>query len=117
MIPFLDLKYINKLYIDEIKDAILDVLNSGWFILGENVKNFEISEVNPLKELGDFSTIEDSYNKIGYGRFFNKITIKNKFVLKKSIDKNYSHLIKKEQKELMLKLEKLEFFPEKNIAA
>ena len=57
--------------------------------------NFKTSELNPLKELGDFSTIEDSYNKIGYGRFFNKITIKDKYVLKKSIDKNYSHLIKK----------------------
>ena len=45
--------------------------------------------IKNLKELGDFSTIEESYNKIGYGRYFNKIDIKDKYVIKKSIDQNY----------------------------
>jgi hypothetical protein len=36
-------------------------------------KKFNSLQVNNLKELGDFTTLESSYNKIGYGRYFNKI--------------------------------------------
>ncbi len=65
-----------------------------WYSL--NIKNFHHVKVNSLKELGDFSTIEKSYNKIGFGRFFNNIKIAKKYIIKKSIDKNYNHLIEKE---------------------
>ncbi len=65
-----------------------------WY--SKNVKKFYTHQINDLKELGDFSTIEKSYNRLGFGRYFNKITMKKKFVIKKSIDKNYNHLIKKE---------------------
>lgn len=65
MIPFLDLKYINKLYIDEIKDAILDVLNSGWFILGENVKNFE-------RQFSDYCDVK---NTIGTANCLDALTL------------------------------------------
>jgi len=41
MIPFLDLKNINKPISDEIIDAVSDILKSGWYILGEKVKSFE----------------------------------------------------------------------------
>ena len=41
MIPFLDLKRGYLKYKDEIDRAIADVFNSGWFILGDNVKQFE----------------------------------------------------------------------------
>jgi dTDP-4-amino-4,6-dideoxygalactose transaminase len=41
MIPFLDLKEINLHYKNEIEDAILRVFNSGWYILGQEVNNFE----------------------------------------------------------------------------
>jgi dTDP-4-amino-4,6-dideoxygalactose transaminase len=41
MIPFLDLKQINLQYENEFKNAFNDVLNSGWFILGEQVTIFE----------------------------------------------------------------------------
>lgn len=41
MIPFLNLKAINNLYHDELLVAMTRVLNSGWFILGEEVKRFE----------------------------------------------------------------------------
>ncbi len=41
MIPFLDLKNTNRLYLDEIETAVAEVLKSGWFILGEKVKKFE----------------------------------------------------------------------------
>ena len=92
-------KGIPGIFFFKNKNSLKNIKSSGEFVkwYSKNVKNFDTIEVNPLKELGDFSTIEDSYNKIGYGRFFNKIEIKNKYVLKKSIDKNFSHLIKKEQ--------------------
>ena len=81
------------------KKILKNIKSSGEFVkwYSKNIKTFKTEELNPLKELGDFSTIEDSYNKIGYGRFFNKITINKNYVIKKSIDKNFSHLIKKEQ--------------------
>lgn len=41
MIPFLDLKSINRLYHSEFMTALNGVLDSGWFILGEQVKSFE----------------------------------------------------------------------------
>ncbi len=41
MIPFLDLKKINSIHKDEINQALQKVLDSGWYILGENVKEFE----------------------------------------------------------------------------
>ncbi len=42
-IPFLDLKAINLQYESEFKDVFNRVLQSGWFILGEEVKKFEKS--------------------------------------------------------------------------
>ena len=41
MIPFLDLKAINAQYSDEIKRTLSEVIDSGWYILGEKVKTFE----------------------------------------------------------------------------
>lgn len=41
MVPFLDLKNINLRYEAEFKTALNDVLNSGWFILGNQVQQFE----------------------------------------------------------------------------
>ena len=41
MIPFLDLKAINARYKDEIKASIDKVLDSGWYLLGEQNKQFE----------------------------------------------------------------------------
>ena len=41
MINFLDLKAINQQYADELKVAFAKVLDSGWYILGEEVKAFE----------------------------------------------------------------------------
>lgn len=40
-IPFLDLKSINMSYYQEFENALDNVLKSGWFILGEQVKKFE----------------------------------------------------------------------------
>ena len=41
MIPFFDLKSQYKLIAPEVKAAIEDTLESGWFILGERLKSFE----------------------------------------------------------------------------
>ena len=41
MIPFLDLKKINMQYGDELAAALVKVLKSGWYILGEELKQFE----------------------------------------------------------------------------
>ncbi|SNS43639.1 dTDP-4-amino-4,6-dideoxygalactose transaminase [Anaerovirgula multivorans] len=47
MIPFLDLKKINDQYHEEIIESMEKILNSGWYILGEQVKAFE-------KEFSDY---------------------------------------------------------------
>lgn len=40
-IPFLDLKKINAPYASEIKVGIAEVVDSGWYILGSHVQEFE----------------------------------------------------------------------------
>jgi dTDP-4-amino-4,6-dideoxygalactose transaminase len=47
MIPFLDLKNINAQYADELKQAASRVIDSGWYLMGEELKHFE-------SELADF---------------------------------------------------------------
>jgi dTDP-4-amino-4,6-dideoxygalactose transaminase len=41
MIPFLDLKKINAQYQNELKEACARVIDSGWYILGNEVTEFE----------------------------------------------------------------------------
>jgi dTDP-4-amino-4,6-dideoxygalactose transaminase len=41
MIPFLDLKAINHQYRQELIDAVTRVIDSGWYVLGQEVKSFE----------------------------------------------------------------------------
>lgn len=41
MIPFLDLKAINLNYKEALHNKLEEILNSGWFILGKAVENFE----------------------------------------------------------------------------
>ena len=41
MISFLDLQKINATYSDELKLAASEVIDSGWFLMGEKVKKFE----------------------------------------------------------------------------
>ncbi|OQM46892.1 MULTISPECIES: DegT/DnrJ/EryC1/StrS family aminotransferase [Anoxybacillaceae] len=42
MIPFLDLRAVNVQYEEKIKEAINRTINSGWYILGEEVERFEM---------------------------------------------------------------------------
>ena len=41
MIPFLDLKAINRSHRDDLISAATRVIDSGWYVLGEEVKSFE----------------------------------------------------------------------------
>lgn len=41
MIKFLDLQKINAQYADELKNVAAEVIDSGWYLLGEQVKQFE----------------------------------------------------------------------------
>ena len=42
MIKFLDLQKINALHKDELQQAANNVIESGWYLLGERVKSFEM---------------------------------------------------------------------------
>ena len=46
MINFLDLKKVNNQYTDEISKAVSKVINSGWYLLGDENKKFEESYSN-----------------------------------------------------------------------
>ncbi len=41
MIPYLDLKKINSVYGKKLEEALSRTLDSGWYIMGEEVKKFE----------------------------------------------------------------------------
>lgn len=41
MIPFLDLKSINNQCQQELKDACARVIDSGWYIMGNELAEFE----------------------------------------------------------------------------
>ncbi|MBG6109865.1 dTDP-4-amino-4,6-dideoxygalactose transaminase [Flavobacterium sp. CG_9.10] len=41
MIKFLDLQKINAQYAEELKKVAVEVIDSGWYLLGEQVKQFE----------------------------------------------------------------------------
>ena len=46
MIKFLDLQNINAQYAEELKQAAAEVIDSGWYLLGERVKRFEDNLAN-----------------------------------------------------------------------
>ena len=41
VIPFLDLKQVNAQYRKELIEVVTSVIDSGWYIQGEQVKTFE----------------------------------------------------------------------------
>ena len=41
MIKFLDLQKMNAQYASELKHVAAEVIDSGWYLLGERVKQFE----------------------------------------------------------------------------
>ena len=41
MIKFLDLQKINQQYSGELQQAAADVIDSGWYFLGDKLRSFE----------------------------------------------------------------------------
>lgn len=54
MIKFLDLQKINAQYANELKQAVYEVIDSGWYLLGESLNKFE---ANLAKYLGAKYTV------------------------------------------------------------
>ena len=46
MIQFLDLQKINKQYQEQLQQKMQNVVEKGWFILGDEVKTFENNFAN-----------------------------------------------------------------------
>lgn len=46
MLPFLDLKQLTAMHIDEIEQAVTNVVQRGWYLLGEEVAAFETAYAN-----------------------------------------------------------------------
>jgi len=65
MIPFLDLKSITTQHKDELMDAISRVIDSGWYILGDNVESFE-------RAFSDYCGVR---NTIGTGNGLDALTL------------------------------------------
>lgn len=65
MIPFLDLKTINERYNNEIKAAFDRVIDSGWYIMGNEVEQFE----------KEFSTYCQTKFCIGVGNGLDALTL------------------------------------------
>ncbi len=49
MIPFLDLKIVNKPYEAELRQAFDDLINSGWYVLGKKLEQFEQAYANETR--------------------------------------------------------------------
>ena len=49
MIPFLNLKNLNKQYREELIRAITEVIDSGWYINGKQLSSFEKEFANYCK--------------------------------------------------------------------
>ncbi|EAQ53100.1 WblQ protein [Vibrio sp. MED222] len=65
MIPFLDLKKINERYKDEIKASFDKVIDSGWYIMGNELEQFE----------REFSTYCQTKFCIGVGNGLDALTL------------------------------------------
>ena len=50
-VPFLSLYDVTKKYKSEIDDAVLRVVNSGWYLQGEENKKFEDNFVDITKNI------------------------------------------------------------------
>jgi GTP:adenosylcobinamide-phosphate guanylyltransferase len=64
--------------------------------VSENLKEYELLDCPDLEELGDFSTVEETNNRAGFCRFFNKVEIGETQVIKSVVDNNYNELHAKE---------------------
>lgn len=65
-----------------------------WF--AENVHDFVTLSCPDLEELGDFATLEESNNRDGFSRFFNKVEVGEKQVVKTVVDPAYEEVHRRE---------------------
>lgn len=65
MLPFLDLKNINQPYAQALKEACARVIDSGWYLLGEELNGFE----------EDFSRYCGTKHSIGVGNGLDALTL------------------------------------------
>lgn len=63
----------------------------------DQVPYYDILNFDHLEEMGDFASVESQNDRLGFSRFFNKVTINNTTVTKQVIDPDYEQLIKNEQ--------------------
>lgn len=59
-----------------------------WF--SANITEYELLNCSDLEELGDFSAIEQSNDRAGFSRFFNKVEVGQAQVTKTVLDNNYN---------------------------
>jgi len=65
MIPFLNLKKINAQYSDDLKEACSRVIDSGWYLMGEELKTFE----------NDFANYCDTDFSVGVANGLDALTL------------------------------------------
>lgn len=65
-----------------------------WF--SENVRYYKTQNISSVEELGDFATIEEGNDSLGFCRFFNSVTVEDNTVTKQAIDPAYKHLVEGE---------------------
>jgi len=75
--------------------TLQSVPTSGEFVrwFSENVKYYKLQNASNIEELGDFATIENDNDSVGFCRFFNSVIVEQDRVIKKAIDPEYSHLV------------------------
>lgn len=66
-----------------------------WF--AANVPKYDLLDCPDMEELGDFSTIEESNDRAGFCRFFNKVEFKGDKVIKTVVDHDYDDVHEKEK--------------------
>lgn len=65
-----------------------------WF--ATNVHDYDLLDCPNLEELGDFSSIEENNDRVGFCRFFNKVEIADHEVVKTVINSDYQKLHEQE---------------------
>jgi dTDP-4-amino-4,6-dideoxygalactose transaminase len=66
MIKFLDLQKINAQYASELKQVAADVIDSGWYLQGEQVKQFEAG-LEAFQEGGSVVAVANGLDANGTG--------------------------------------------------
>ena len=71
---------------------------SGEFVrwYSENVRYYKTQNISGIEELGDFATIEQGNDSLGFCRFFNRVDVHDTTVTKQAVDPDYAHLVENE---------------------